>query len=339
MSGSRGPLRVGILGAGSVVELYHLPVLRNLDGASIVWLCDKDEARARRLRGMYRGARAYARIEDCPAVDVTLVAIPVGYRREPLRHIFRSRWHALCEKPFAVTLAEHDAIVAEAAESGIQIGVGLMRRYYGNTIAARRLIASGVFGAVEEVWAAEGTRMLATGREEGWYQSDRHAAGGGVLMETGSHLVDQAFRILDVSGFTSLRCQQTVFKDIDLETRATSELETPNARRIKFTLAVSRLNDLSGGLRIKLSNATLKLGLIPDAPLVVHGADGIPLGRIEGDDGASQVYQAFYLEWEDFLAQCTTGRASAISAETARQGTAFIEACYGSAVTSSRRSM
>src|SRR5262249_48886145 len=169
--------------------------------------------RARRLRGMCRGARAYTRIEDCPAVDVILVAIPVGYRRDPLRHIFRSRWHALCEKPFAVTLAEHDAIVAQAAERGVQLGVGLMRRYYGNTIAARRLIASGAFGAVEEVWAAEGTRMLATGREVGWYQGDPQAAGGGVLIETGSHLVDQAFRILDVSGFTSPHCEQAVFKD------------------------------------------------------------------------------------------------------------------------------
>lgn len=337
MSGGGRKLRIGILGAGSVVELYHLPVLRNLAGASIVWFCDKDLARARRLQRACRGAQAHAQIEDCPDVDIVLVAIPVGYRREPLRHIFRSGWHALCEKPFAVTLAEHDALVAEAARSGVQIGAGLMRRYYGGTIAARRLIASGAFGAVERVWAAEGARMLATGHEEGWYQSDRQAAGGGVLMETGSHLIDQAFRILGVSGFTSPQCQQTVYKDIDLETRVTSDLEIPGSRRIEFALAVSRLNDFRGGIHIRLSNATLKVGVLPDAPLVVLGVDGTALGRIEGDGGANHVYQAFYLEWEDFVAQCTTGQSAAVSAETARHGTAFIEACYRNAVTLDRR--
>src|SRR3989442_9923327 len=100
--GAQNMVRIGILGAGSVVELYHLPVLRNVAGASIVWLCDTDEARARRLRRVCRGAGAYTRIEECPDVDVVLVAIPVGYRRDPLRHVFSSGWHALCEKPFAV---------------------------------------------------------------------------------------------------------------------------------------------------------------------------------------------------------------------------------------------
>jgi predicted dehydrogenase len=330
-------VRIGILGAGSVVELYHLPVLRNFPGASIRWICDRDEARARRLRRVCRGARVYTRIDECPDVDVVLVAIPVGYRRDPLRHIFRSGWHALCEKPFAVTLAEHDAILADAAQSGVQVAVGLMRRYYRSTILARRLIRSGAFGAVEEVWAAEGARMLATGREEGWYQSDRQAAGGGVLMETGSHLIDQAFTILDVSGFAPPECRQTVFKDIDLETRAVSELEIPGSRRIKFTVAVSRLNDLQSGIQVRLSNAILKVGVLPDAPLTVLGRDGAPLGRIEEDRGASHVYQAFYLEWEDFVIQCTSGRPSAVRAETARQGVAFIEACYRNAATTANR--
>lgn len=337
MKGDRDMVRIGILGAGSVAELYHVPVLRNLAGASIAWLCDTDEARARRLGRVCRGARTYARIEECPDVDVVLVAIPVGYRRQPLRHIFRSGWHALCEKPFAVTLAEHDTIVEEAAKSGVQVGVGLMRRYYRSNVLARQLIRSGAFGTVEEVWAVEGARMRATGREEDWYQGDRQAAGGGVLIETGSHLIDQAFAILDVSGFTAPECRQTVFKDIDLETRAVSEIEFPGSRPVRFTVALSRLNDLDSGIHIRLSNATLKVGVLPDAPLVVLGRDGTSLGRIDGNTGAIHIYQAFYLEWQDFVAQCTSGRRSAVSAETARQGTAFIEACYANAVTTDRR--
>ena len=64
----------------------------------------------------------------------------------------------------------------------------------------------------------------------------------------------------------------------------------------------------------RLSNATLRVGVLPDAPLTVRGRDGTPLGRIEENEGASHVYQAFYLEWEDFLTQCTSVRPSAVSA-------------------------
>ncbi len=57
-------VRVGILGAGSVTELYHLPVLRNVPGVDVAWLCDTVLDRAKRLGRMFAVPKAVARLDE-----------------------------------------------------------------------------------------------------------------------------------------------------------------------------------------------------------------------------------------------------------------------------------
>src|SRR5438876_117347 len=87
-------IRIGIFGAGSVVKELHLPVLSNMPEVEVSWLCDKVESHARNLsKALAPSSQVFTRIEDCPDVDIVLVAIPVGFRREPLRQIFARGWH------------------------------------------------------------------------------------------------------------------------------------------------------------------------------------------------------------------------------------------------------
>jgi predicted dehydrogenase len=322
-------IKIGLLGAGNVVREFHLPVLCATAEAEISWLCDKVEERAQKLsRAHLLSADVFTRVEDCPDVDILLLAIPVGLRNGPLQHAFKRGWNVLCEKPFAVSLAEHDRILKQAADSGVQIGVGLLRRYYRTTLLARKLVVSGVLGDIREVWASQGTRLTRTGRSE-WYQGDLKAAGGGVLIETGSHLVDQLFAVLDVREFAIRDCAQRVIGGIDFETKAAGCLTTPNQSEISFTLALSNLKDLYSGIDIRFSHGVLKLSVSPENPILC-ALDGQPLARLQGEDGAELVSQAFYLEWTDFIRQCLDSNRykSAITADAARQTTAFIDQCY-----------
>src|SRR5262249_102977 len=43
------PLRVGIVGAGAVVQVAHLPVLKKMKGIEVRALCDNDLPKARAL--------------------------------------------------------------------------------------------------------------------------------------------------------------------------------------------------------------------------------------------------------------------------------------------------
>jgi len=324
-------VRIGILGAGGVAEACHLPVLAQMPGVKVAWLCDQYKDRAAQIAREWGVAGAFDDLRRCPDVDAILLAIPVGLRREALALAFERGWHVFAEKPFAASAEEHLGIVQQAARAGVQVGVGLMRRFFRSTGVARRALASEAFGPVLEVWASEAARMGTTGREGSWYQADRAAAGGGVLIETGSHTVDQVFQVLGAESFCGLRAAFTSAGDIDLEARAVANVQRAGAARaIPVHFVVSRLRDLYTGVVIRCEHASLRLSADAASPVEVLGPDDRPLCRLEGTEGGTNFYQPFYLEWRAFLEQCRSRVPSLVDAASALLGTRFIEAAYAS---------
>jgi predicted dehydrogenase len=321
-------VRVGLLGAGGVVKEYHLPVLANMPGVQVDWICDTAPERAELLKaGMAPRARVLTSIEGAPDVDIVLVALPVGFRMPLIEAMFRRGWNVFCEKPFAVSVADHERLVAGARAANVRIGVGLMRRFYASTIAAERLLQSRICGDIVDISASQGVRLNRTNRSD-WYQSDPRASGGGVLIETGSHLVDQLFTMLGVTGFNILSCRQKKVGELENETVAVAELTTKEQQRIRLNLAVSQTRELFSGFNIRFANGALRLGMLPSDKVVLLDSQERQLVNVAAD-GAVEAHQAFYLEWREFIDQCRERRpTSRASAETALQSTAFIEACY-----------
>ncbi|MGH8635590.1 MAG: Gfo/Idh/MocA family protein [Burkholderiales bacterium] len=321
--------RIGILGAGGVAEAIHLPTLTQMPGLEVAWLCDQVPARAVKLAREWGIRGAFGDLRACPDVDVMLVAIPVGLRREALARAFERGWHVFVEKPFATSVEEHLGIVQEAARAGVQVGVGLMRRFFRSTALARLAVSRQAFGPVVEVWAAEAARMSTTGREGAWYQADRAAAGGGVLMETGSHLVDQVFQALGAEAFDGLRAVFTHSRGIDLEARAVANVKRAGAAAtVPVHLVVSRIRDLYPGVVIRCERASIRIGADAAVPAQVLGLDDRPLCHLEGAEGGTNFYQPFMLEWQAFLAQCRSGVSSVVDGASALLGTRFIAAAY-----------
>jgi predicted dehydrogenase len=322
--------RIGVLGAGAVAQINHLPILTNMPQVRVEWVCDRVLNRAKSVAGRFGIASYHCALEDCPDVDSVLVAVPVGQRRQLLQHIFSRGSNILCEKPFAASLSEHDWILSQAQAAGVRVGVGLMRRFYQGVSALKQIVAGGVFGDLQEVWAAEGRRMRGTGRDGDWYQSRRDMAGGGIFIETGSHLVDELFYILDACSFEINSYEPYGFGDMEYEARATGTLLTSKEQVVRFSLAVSRINDLYNGLVLRFPNALLKMANAPDSIVTVCDADGVAVANLNCSDieAATDSRQAFFLEWKEFIRECAEKCESRISAQTARLSTAFIEQCY-----------
>lgn len=325
---SASSLRIGIVGAGSVVEQLHLPVLKTMSDVRVEWISDLDATRARRLGERFGVHQALGGLEECPDVDLALVAIPVGNRQKVIDLAIARRWHLFCEKPFARSRLDHEAITRAMQEAGLQVGAGFMRRFYRGVGCAREMLRARVLGEIRGVRAGEGLRLRATGREDGWYQTDPEAAGGGVLIETGSHLVDQVFDILGVEEYEVETCAQRGWRGLDYETRATARVSS-RGTRCELGLVVSRLNDVFNGIEVQCANAGLIVGLTPDSPVTVCDTSGQVVDRINSvRHGVVTSYQAFHAEWRAFIEQCRTGRPSRVSAESALVTTAFVEACY-----------
>jgi predicted dehydrogenase len=315
--------RVGIVGAGVVTSGSHLPVLVNIPGVRVDWICDRDAATAKRVARAYGVARTFGDVADCPDVDVVLVATPVGARRAIVPQVLARGWHAFCEKPFAVTLADHNAFVGDARARGLQIGVGQVRRYARPTASARRLMRHGFLGPIRRVLAADGFRMRGTGRGNGWHMNDR--AGGGVLAEFGSHLIDQVLYILDATTASVRECRQRVHLNLELASSVVADVSRSSGAAIECSIDVSLLEDLCNGVFIEFEDTVLRVGLGFDGDLTLLSKQGDTLAEFSMPEGADSAVQAFYLEWKDFLGQCRTGAPTAVDAATVTATTAVID--------------
>ena len=325
-------MRVGIVGAGGVAQAFHLPVLEQTEAAQIMWICDTHLPRARELARRFRVPEVFDDIRRCTDVDAALVAIPVGCRDGVYEELLARQWHVFAEKPVARSARAHDGLVTGARAAGVEVCAALVRRLYQSTTLAKRLFATDVFGPPVEVWAAQGARLYASQRSADWYQADPSAAGGGVLMEAGSHLVDQLLFVLDATSFCDVRADVTIIDGIDVDVRAAAILTTATQQSVPVRIALSHTTDLPGGIVIRYQHATIRLGIEPNFPLSLETEHGRAVACLNGDDrGARTLYQAFYLEWEAFLEQCRSRTPSVIDAATALAGAEFVDAVYSAA--------
>lgn len=128
-----GPIGVGFIGAGAVVQSIHLPTLARLDplfGIVALWDPNADAAEAAACRA---GARAVASLDALigdPAVDVIAVCSPASFHAEHICAAMRAGKRAVfCEKPLATDAQDAALIAATAAETGVPLIVGAMHRY------------------------------------------------------------------------------------------------------------------------------------------------------------------------------------------------------------------
>lgn len=129
-SASRQILRVGLIGAGWVTY-HHLLAWQKLTGAKVVAVCDPNQDNARKRAGafaidrIYRDAREMLEREDLDAVDI---ASPRETHPDMVRLAAGRGLAILCQKPFAPTLNEAEAVTSELP-AGLRIMVHENWRY------------------------------------------------------------------------------------------------------------------------------------------------------------------------------------------------------------------
>ncbi len=137
-------LPVGVVGVGALGR-HHARHFSQMHGAELVGVYDADPARAAEV-GAACGCRAFT---DLPGLlrEVAAVSIAVPTPRhlavglECLGHGVA----VLMEKPLAVTLAEADELLAEAARHGVLFAVGHVERFNRAVRAAQQVLEQPMF--------------------------------------------------------------------------------------------------------------------------------------------------------------------------------------------------
>jgi predicted dehydrogenase len=183
---------VGILGAGMVARYHRQAVEACADlGARLVGVGHPDPARADGIAADFGAPRLDpAALIAHPAVDIVCICTPSGRHAAEAIAAARAGKHVLVEKPMALSLADADAMIAAAAESGVRLGVVLQRRAEPQFQRLRAAVAAGELGDL-----TLGVLSMPYFRPQSYYdQADWRGTwardGGGVLMNQGIHLID-----------------------------------------------------------------------------------------------------------------------------------------------------
>jgi predicted dehydrogenase len=127
---SRGPLRLGVVGLGRISQVAHLPATTKADRVRLVAVCDASPTLVERVARHYEvpglvDVRQFLR-ED---LDAVLVATPDRSHLALATTAIRAGKHVLVEKPMADNAAGAEELAELAADSGLKLQVGAMKRH------------------------------------------------------------------------------------------------------------------------------------------------------------------------------------------------------------------
>jgi predicted dehydrogenase len=140
---SGAPLRVGVVGAGGIAQMMHLPHLTERpDRFQIVCLADQDAEATRVLGQRYGVSRLYAGYEEvCAAADVDAVLLfTSGSHRAAAVAALRANKHLFVEKPLGHSPSAVEEIATAARESRGTTMVGYHKRFDPHYRAAREAV-------------------------------------------------------------------------------------------------------------------------------------------------------------------------------------------------------
>lgn len=184
-----GSLRLGLLGFGTVVRGIHLETLRRLPGVTVAAVADSDPRARAEAERLLPGAAVRSTAGELlsePGIEAVMVCLPASEQAAAATAVLESGRHVYVEKPIATSVPDARALVHAWRRAGTVGMAGLNYRLHPHYRRARDLIRSGAVG--ELVGARSVFSLPGTLGQPEWKRS--REAGGGVLLDLGSHHAD-----------------------------------------------------------------------------------------------------------------------------------------------------
>ena len=323
------PIRLGIVGAGAISQIVHLPILAERRDVDLVALADADVHKAETLSRRFK----VPLVMDTEALmthdelDAVVVCTPIHVHEEMAIAALEAGKHVLVERPLATTSGGAARVIAAAEASGQVLKVGLPHRFRPEVIALRNFVHGEELGDLYAVRGSWLTRSVPAARAS--WRSDRDRAGGGALIDLGIPALDLCMWVI---GFpTPRRVSCVTASDGEVEHSATLMVEMSDG--MAMTMEVS--NRLFAGedryyIRVMGSEGS---GYLP--PLEVYKQlGGRPIEvtpRQPTPRGGENAYTNAYRRLLDDFIRSVAGTADAPLPREQIQLMELIEAAYRSA--------
>jgi predicted dehydrogenase len=200
-------LRIGVVGAGHVAQIAHLPAYKSHPDVELAALAEEDPLKGRKLVQQYGIGRYYEDLTDMlrkEELDGIDICTP-NYLHAPMAiTALRSGLHVLCEKPLARNATEAQKMVDAAKENKKILMVAMNNRFRTDVQILRDFVRKGELGDVQLVKAGW-LRTAQSWHEHHWLK-DEHKSGGGALLDLGLPIMDLAVWIAGLKKPVRVTC-------------------------------------------------------------------------------------------------------------------------------------
>ena len=179
------PLRFGILGAARIAPMALIAPAGRVPEAQVLAVAAREPARAHSFaakHGIRRVHQSYEALLADPEIDAIYNPLPNSLHARWTIAALEAGKHVLCEKPFAASVAEAEAMAAAAERTGHVLVEAFHYRYHPLFARVRAIVDSGELGDVRHMEAHLCFPLLRPSDIR--YRAD---LAGGALMDAGCY--------------------------------------------------------------------------------------------------------------------------------------------------------
>ncbi len=187
------PARVAMIGYGAI-GLEHGTAINNVAGLEYALVCDRNEERLLAAQIAFPGIRTctdVAEVAEDASIDVVIVSTPPSTHAAMTMHMLNAGKHVVSEKPFCLSTAEADAMIALANDYQRALTVYQCRRWDPDYLAIQQVVKRGSIGPIFHME----TFIGGYGHPCDYWHSHEPISGG-VFYDWGSHYLDWILQLI-----------------------------------------------------------------------------------------------------------------------------------------------
>ncbi|MBT2567462.1 Gfo/Idh/MocA family oxidoreductase [Arthrobacter sp. ISL-85] len=200
MTGTEGAprtIRTAVVGYGLAGSVFHAPLLASDTSYSLEVIATSDAGRQAAASSRNPGVEVVrdgaAVLRRAADLDLVVLATPPMTHYPVARAALEAGLDVVVDKPFAVTSAQGQELITLARQLGRVLTVFHNRRWDGDFLTLRKLLAAQALGKVTRFESR--FERWSPAIAKAWKARAGAADGGGVLFDLGSHLIDQALQL------------------------------------------------------------------------------------------------------------------------------------------------
>lgn len=183
-------INLAIVGYGGMGAYHSTAFLKNNEKFEISAIYDIDKTRyeiAKNNQLNCKFCNTKEEISNNKNIDAVLIATPNDTHLGLVKYFAKSGKHIICEKPVALTLVEYKEMVETCKNCGVVFTVHQNRRWDSDFLTIKNICESGEIGEITRI---ESRVQGGNGIPGDWRKFKEN--GGGMMLDWGVHLIDQA---------------------------------------------------------------------------------------------------------------------------------------------------